>query len=86
MPKVERVDLSPSPIHVGDELSVRVQLTPSTPLDSLLTSIDHHNGSARLDQLEERGLTSTFRAERPGRSEIEISLVDRKTLLSPKTI
>ena len=81
-PKVDDLEVVPRSIRVGDEVRLRVMLAKGTLAETLETSIDQ--GSERLLNAENiTALSGTYRAKRPGRSRIDILLVDRKTLLSP---
>jgi hypothetical protein len=82
LPRVEALDLLPTPAHVGDEVVLSVRLAKGMVPESLETRFDQ--GRERL--LMETDLTrleATYRAEKSGRSRIDVLLVDRPTLLSP---
>jgi hypothetical protein len=82
LPKVDALDLSPRSIHVGDEVHLAVKLAKGTSPETIVTSIEQ--GNERLLMAKDiQALTGTYRAEHPGKSRIDVLLVDRKTLLSP---
>lgn len=82
LPRAEAVVISPKSIRVGDQVQVAVTLAKNITAADILTDINQ--GRERL--LANQGikdLTAKYLAERPGRSRIDVSLVNRKTLLSP---
>ena len=84
VPTVTRIDLSPSPIRVGDTFRVTVHLGGHVRVPELMIEFRPADASDVLDWKENRGLERTFLAREPGRTAIEIHVVDRRSLLSPK--
>jgi hypothetical protein len=70
------IDISPSPVHVGATVRVGVQPTAEAKVD-----IDV-KPRALLGQQASDALSVTYLAQAPGHGEIEVSLLDRKTLLA----
>jgi hypothetical protein len=76
------VVVSPKKLHVGAEVRVSVTLAKGTTSSETRGNIAQ--GSERL--LEERDVqpfAASFQAMKPGTGRINVSLIDRKTLLSP---
>jgi hypothetical protein len=84
VPTVARIDLTPSPIRVGDTFSVTVHLGGHVRVPELMIEFRPADAADLLDWEENRGLERTFLAREPGRTALEIHVIDRKSLLSPK--
>ena len=84
VPTLTRIDLSPSPIRVGDTFRVTVHLAPPVRVPQLMIEFRPTDASDVLDWEEDRGLERTFLAREPGRTALEIHVIDRKSLLSRK--
>ena len=80
VPAVQALDLSPSPVHVGAQVRVAVQLTSGSERD--LTTDFREMPPALLDQQSSDALSANFLAKSPGQTRVEIILIDEKTLLS----
>ena len=80
-PGVDEIHLSPSPIHVGNEASVSLTLASGTASD--LTAKFRESPSSLLEAKRSDALSATFLAKSPGQTHIIVTLLDRKTLLSP---
>ena len=80
-PHVDGLHVSPSPIHVGNEVRLSVTLSPGTAPD-INTRI--RESSVELLGITGRdALSATFLAKRPGRTSLNVTLIDRRTMLSP---
>jgi hypothetical protein len=84
VPAVTRIDLSPSPIRVGDTFRVTVHLGGHVSVPDVMIEFRPADASDVLDWEENRGLERTFLAREAGRTGLEIHVVDRKSLLSRK--
>jgi hypothetical protein len=91
LPRVHAVDVTPTrkTVHVGDELHVSIALSPETPPESVATQFREAIADLpppfdpRLRQVAQEPLAVRYRAEHAGKTRVDISVVDRKTLLSP---
>ena len=83
VPVVARVDVSPSPVTVGQTVTVSVQLSGEPRSERLATTV-RERGFPRLEWISEEGLGATLEAVQPGRAELDIIVIDEKTLLSPR--
>ncbi|HEX7499135.1 MAG TPA: hypothetical protein VF524_02410, partial [Polyangia bacterium] len=87
LPVVEHVKVSKQQIHVGEEFQVTIVLGKQTPLDSVLTDfsevLDPKTMEDNLELVTRTPLTATFKAVKLGQAHIDVSVMDRKTLLSP---
>jgi hypothetical protein len=84
VPRVTRIDLTPSPIRVGDTFSVTVHLGAPVRVSEVMIEFHPTDTTDLFDWEENRGLERTFLAREPGRTALEIHVLDRKSLLSPK--
>jgi hypothetical protein len=83
VPKVAHIDLSPNPARLGDTVILKVRMANQASGGQYLT--DFNQGTSDLLQvIKEDGLVATFEAHESGRAQIEVLIVDPKTLLSPK--
>jgi hypothetical protein len=82
-PTLDAVEITPSPIRVGD--AVRVAVKQSLAAQLKLDDDYREARPALLESLGWDGLALTYIAQAPGNTAISISLVDRKTLLSAWT-
>jgi hypothetical protein len=87
LPVVEQVKVSSQEIHVGEEFQVTIRLGKQTRLDSVVTDfaevLDPKTLEDKLELVTRTALSATFRAEKPGRTQVDVPVMDRKTLLSP---
>jgi hypothetical protein len=87
LPIVDQVRVSANEIHVGDEFQISIILGKHTPLDFVMTdfveTLDVKSLEDKLELVTRTSLTATFKAEKPGQTQIDIRVMDRKTLLSP---
>jgi hypothetical protein len=84
VPSVIGIEISPTPVRLGDTVSVRAKLAPdAAPAAELLTEY-RLAGADLLSPIARKGLEATFMAREAGHTAFEILVVDRKTLLSPK--
>lgn len=89
LPALERIDVSPKQAHVGDEIRVAVTLAKTTPAASVETRIAdvgepaREGSTYRLEVLSSQPLAAVYKAREPGRARVDVSVIDRKTLLSP---
>lgn len=84
VPRVTRIDLAPTPIRVGDTFRVKAHLDGPVQPPDVLIEFCSADGLDLFDWEENRGLERTFLAREPGRTALEIHVIDRKSLLSPK--
>ena len=83
VPRIARIDLSPDSVRSGDVFSVTLHLDRGVRADQL--AIEFRQVSwPLLDPIEYEDAKAMFKAEDAGRAELEIIVLDRTTLLSPK--
>lgn len=82
VPRPDAVVISPKLIHVGDQVQVAVTLPKNVAAVDIFADINQGRERLLAEQ-HIQDLTAKYLAERPGRSRVDVSLVNRKTLLSP---
>jgi hypothetical protein len=82
LPRISAIDVAPKKIHVGDDLKVSIVLSPDTHPASVVTDFTEV-GELKLQRLAREPMTASYRAEHAGQAQVDIAVVDRKTLLSP---
>lgn len=83
VPRITRIDISPHPVRAADVFSVTLELAGGITPDHVAIEFRQVSWTL-LDPIEHKGLRALFKAEDVGRAELEIMLLDRATLLSPK--
>jgi hypothetical protein len=78
-PQIDRVEITPSKIHVGDTFSISLTMTGNKGVDNYVMESKIVNN---LDSVSEDALTVRAKALEPGIGEVNITIIDRKTLLS----
>jgi hypothetical protein len=76
------IAVSPKAVHVGNQVQVAVTLAKGTVASDVLGSIDQGTEHL-LEEQDVQSFSATYQARQAGHSRINISLVNRKTLLSP---
>ena len=82
LPKADNVVVSPKTITVGSQVQVVVTLAKQT-LPSDIVGRIRQGREGLLEEQEVQSFSATYQARQAGHSRINISLVNRKTLLSP---
>ncbi len=82
VPRFESVKASPKKVHVGSTLEVSVVLGSGTSIDNVSIAFTQDEPKL-LEQMERRPLSTTYRARKAGQTQVGVSIVDRKTMLSP---
>lgn len=82
-PRLLRVDVNPSPAHVGQ--TVTVQLHPDPPDAGARWKTDFEIRSGGLQPGPQQGLTLRLRAVKPGPADVALYVIDRKTLVVTST-
>jgi hypothetical protein len=80
-PRIDGIQLSPSPVHVGNEVSISVTPAPGTAPG--LTSEFRESQPQLLDVKGADTFSSTYLARSPGQTRVDVTLIDKKTLLPP---
>jgi hypothetical protein len=86
LPRVDRIDSSAKTVHVGEEWRVGFQLVKEVATDSVtaeILEVVDGAGHRHLERIHASDRQATYRAASPGVAQVEIHVVDRKTLLSP---
>jgi hypothetical protein len=82
LPKTDAVVLSPKTITVGSQVQLVVTLAKQT-LPSDIVGRIRQGREHLLEEQDVQSFSATYQARQAGHSRINISLVNRKTLLSP---
>jgi hypothetical protein len=89
LPRVSAIDVAPKQVHVGDQVKVSIVLSADTRPESVVTDIrEIHTdltatGELKLSPMVREPLSVSYRADLAGQAQVDVSVLDRKTLLSP---
>lgn len=84
-PRIARVDVAPSKIHVGDAFTVALKMEGDKDAKGYVMDSDQSD-NLEMESIEE-GLSIRLRALAPGKGEVRFSVYDARTLLmTQKTV